>query len=150
MPKIICTVPETTPKALILVTESAFKAMYTEHFPGVSSPTLLWILAPSGQTFQAGAPADLYLAMIEVENGLEPARREAVLWAFTTRWAEVLDVDIKRLAVTVADQDTASAFMRGNRNRLRPWGRIRFVLLNALHILRTRRTDGFAQLRVNF
>ena len=149
MPKIICTVPETTARERILQTEKAFSALYAEHFGSAKGLTILWVLSPDGQTFRAGQPADLYLTMIEVADGLDQLKRESALWAFTRAWSEILAVDIECLAVTVADRRTVAEFMQGNRNRLRPISRLGFVLSSVAHILKTRRRDGFAQLRVN-
>ena len=149
MPKIICTVPAATPKAQILEAESEFSRLYAEHFGEGNRLTILWQLMPDGETFQAGRKADVFLALIEVSNGLDQSLREPAMWAFTRRWAQILGVDIERLMVTCGDQSMVSEYMSGNRNRLRPLSRIGFLLSTIWNILRTRRRDGFAQLRVN-
>lgn len=149
MPKIICTVPSATPKARILETDSAFADIYADHFGSAKGLTILWTLAPEGQTFQAGKGADIFLAMIEVKDGLNQSIREPAMWAFTKRWAQILDIDIERLMVMCGDSSTVSNFMRGHRNRLRPLSRIGFIVSTFGNIMRTRRTDGFAQLRAN-
>ncbi len=150
MPKIICTLPESSAsREQILRCEAAFRASYEKHFGSGQSLTILWTLSPTGQTFQAGKPAGIYLAMIEVENGLDQGRREAAMWDFTRGWAEILELDIERLMVTVADSDTVAEYLRGNRGRLRPISRPWFVFSTLLYILRSRRRNGFAALRAN-
>lgn len=149
MPKILCTVPAATPKIQIQQTEAAFKDIYAEHFGSDKGLMILWILSPEGQTFQAGHAADIFLAMIEVEDGLDQTLREPAMWAFTKRWAQILEIDIERLMVTCADSSTVSEYMAGNRNRLRPLSRVGFMISTIVGIVRTRRADGFAQLRAN-
>lgn len=149
MPKIICTVPAHTPKAQILQSQAAFTALYAEHFGSAKGLTIVWMLTPAGQTFQAGQPADIYLAMIEVENDLAQRIREPAMWAFTLRWAKILAIDINRLMVTCADSRTVNAYLSQHRQRLRPICRVPFLLASLYHLLRSRRANGFAQLRIN-
>lgn len=150
MPKIICTVPEAgTTQAQIAASEAAFRSTHEQHFGTGRGLTVLWMLTPAGQTFQAGQPADIYLAMIEVEDGLTQDRREPAMWAFTQQWAEILGVDVERLMVTCADTSTVDAYLRGNRDRLRAVSRPWFLVTTALHVVRSRRRDGFAALRAN-
>lgn len=150
MPKILCTVPEQrTTKAQILASEALFKSVYAEHFGSEDGLAVLWVLAPAGQTFQAGKSADIFLTMIEVEDDLPQARREPAMWAFTRGWADILDVDVERLMVTCADSATVAEYVRGNRNRLRPISRIRFMLKTIVYVLQSRRRSGFAALRAN-
>lgn len=150
MAKAICTVPAaSTTKAQLAATEATFKSIYAEHFGAKQNLTVLWMRTPAGQTFQAGNPADIFLAMIEVENGLDQARREPAMWAFTNSWAEILGVDVTRLMVTCADATTVSGFLQGNRNRLRPASRLWFMLTTIVHLAQSRRREGFATLRAN-
>lgn len=149
MPKIICSIPEATPKQQILESEAAFKALYAEHFGSDKGLNVLWMLLPEGQTFQAGKPSDIFLAMIEVPNALEQAKREPAMWAFTNGWAEILGLDVERLMVTCADTDTVTEYMNGNRNRLRALSRPGFLVSTIANIIRSKRHEGFAQLRAN-
>lgn len=150
MPKIICTVPEAgISKDQIRETEAAFTNIYARHFGPTRKPTMLWTLAPAGQTFQAGEPADIYLALIGVENNLDQDRREAAMWDFIRAWAKILGLDIERLMVTAADHDTVTEYLRGNKARLRPRSRPWFLISTILHILRSRSRDGYAALRAN-
>lgn len=149
MPKIICSVPERTPKDKILKSESAFKAIYAQRFGTDKGLKVLWMLLPSSQTFQAGKPADIFLAMIEVPNGLDQDLREPAMWAFTNTWAEILGLKVECLMVTCADADTVSDYMAGSRNRLRNLARPGFMLSTVGHIISSKRRDGFAQLRAN-
>ena len=150
MPKILCTVPEaSTSKEQILASEAKFKAIYAEHFGTDKGLTILWILSPAGQTFQAGQPADIFLAMIEVEDGLDQSQREPAMWAFANSWAGILGVDVERLMVTCADSSTVNEYMQGNRDRLRPLSRVGFMLSTIAHIIKTRRREGYAALRAN-
>lgn len=150
MAKILFTVPEDTiTKAQILSTETRFGLIFENHFGTEIRPTMLWTLSPAGQTFQAGRPADIYLAMIEVANGLDQALREAAMWDFARAWAETLAIDLERLMVTAADSDTVTKYLQGNRARLRTLSQPWFLLSTLLTIFRSRQRDGFAALRAN-
>lgn len=150
MPKIICNVPESsTTAAQIVDTEVAFKAIYAEHFGSAKGLTILWMLLPNGQAFQAGQPASVYIALIEVEDGLDQSQREPAMWAFSRRWAEIMGVNIERLMVTCMDSANVAEYLKGNRNRIRPMRRLWFVLTTIAYLLQSRRRNGYAELRAN-
>ena len=150
MPKIICTVPERVlSEKQILVLEESFRQVYADQLESREEITIAWYRLPDGQSFVAGSPGEVYIALVEVVDGLEQSKREEAMMAFTRAFADGASVEFEKPLVSLLDSAKVSEYLGANRGRLRLLSRPGFLLGTLLHASRSRKRDGFVSLRAN-
>lgn len=150
MPKIICTVPEAAfSKSEITALEASLRDAYAEQFGDSESIMVLWYRLPPGQSYVAGSEDDVYIALVEVADGLDQVLREAAMLHFTKVFAESAGVSFGKPLVSMLDSSKVSEYLQANRERLRWSSRLRFLLGTLLHAVSSRRRDGFSSIKVN-
>ena len=127
--------------------ETALRRAYLDELG--QSVRVLWCELPAGQAFTAGRASDVTYVMVEVEDGLDAARRERALHALGTVTASAIDVPIERVMITLADHSVFSRFLGAYRERVRPRSRLWFLTTTALGLLRSRRRNGYLAIRAN-
>lgn len=148
MYKILCTVHEGSfNRAGLLQLEAALTRRYAQLFG--EAPVLLWCELPRGQGFTEGRPSDVSFVMVEVEDGLDQARREAAMLALAQDWASVAGVGIEKLMITLADRSVFALYLRANRERLRPLSRPWYLVSTLAGLWSSKRREGYLALRAN-
>ena len=127
--------------------EAGLRRVYREQ---LGAPVrILWCELPAGQAFTAGRASDVTYLMVEVEDGLDAARRERALHALAAELATGADVPVARLMVTLADRSVFARFLRASRDRIRPRSRPWFLATTLFGFVRSRRRDGYLSIRAN-
>lgn len=136
------------PRERIPELEIALQRCHREHF--CAEPLLIvWCEVPRGQGWTEGRLSDVSWLMVEVEDGLEPGRREHAMKALAAAFAGVAQVPIERVLITLADARVFAEYLAANRQRLRPLGRLRYLATIAGSIWASRRRHGFASIPAN-
>jgi hypothetical protein len=150
MATVVCTFRAgTIPRDRVRSVETALIRAYRDQLGSDRSVRVLWCELPAGQGFTAGKPSDLLYLMVEVDDGLDAARREAALHALAGALAAGASVPIEQLMVTVADRAVFARFLAAYRDRIRPRSRPWFWATTLVGLARSRRRDGYLALRAN-
>jgi hypothetical protein len=148
--KILCNVQDGQfSKNQILALEASLVRGCREHL-GDSGPVLvIWCAVPRGQLFTEGKPSRCSSVMIEVDDGLTQARREAAMHALANEWARIAETSTHDLLLTLGDRSTFAAYLAANRDRVRPSRRWVFTLRTLAALVRSRLRDGYASIPAN-
>ena len=150
MATIVCTYHAgTIPPDRVRQLDTALTRVYREQLGTDRSVRVLWCELPAGQGFTAGAPSDVTYLMVEVDDGLDAARREAAMHAIANALAAGAEVPVERLMVTIADRAVFSQFLAAYRGRIRPRSRPWFWATTLVGLVRSRRRDGYLAIRAN-
>ena len=148
--KIICTVPEQVcSKDCILELEEALSASYIEALGATASPTILWCPLPAGQSYVAGSEDDVYIFLVEVQDGLEQSQREVVMMNIAKCASQSFGIDIGKPLVSALDSSMVKEYLKGNRNRLKWHRRPGFLLGTLWHAIISKKQNGFSTMRAN-
>ena len=150
MATIVCTFHAgTIPHDRVRGLETALTRAYRDQLGADRSVRVLWCELPAGQGFTAGRPSDVMYLMVEVDDGLEAARRETALHALANALAAGAQVPVERLMVTLADRAVFTRFLAAYRNRVRPRSRPWFWVTTLVGLARSRRRKGYLAIRAN-
>lgn len=129
--------------------DGELRRVYREQLGRDHRVRVLWCELPEGQAFTAGRASDVTYLLVEVDDGLEAARREAALRALADALAIGACVPIERVMVTVADHSVFARFLAAYRGRIRPRSRPWFLVTTLYGLWRSRRRDGYLAIRAN-
>lgn len=133
MSKVLCTVnPDLVSDAHKKALEAMLRANVANILRDDSRVSVLWCELPADQGFTNYEQPCVSLVVIEAEDGLGQARREAMMGACAESWSEVTGIPSERLMISVFDRSVFSRYMAANQQRMSGLGRIRF----ALHVAR--------------
>jgi hypothetical protein len=150
MATIVCTFHAgTIPPDHVRLLEAALTRAYRDQLGADRSVRVLWCELPAGQGFTAGRPSDVTYLMVEVDDGLDAARRESAMVAIASALAAGAEVPVERLMVTLADRAVFTRFLAAYRNRIRPRSRPWFWATTLAGLVRSRRRDGYLAIRAN-
>jgi hypothetical protein len=150
MATMVCTFHAgTIPPDRVRQLETALKRVYREQLGPERSVRVLWCELPAGQGFTAGRSSDVTYLMVEVDDGLEAARREAAMHAIAGALAAGAEVPVERLMVTLADRAVFSRFLGAYRDRVRTRSKPWFWATTIVGLVRSRRRDGYLAIRAN-
>jgi hypothetical protein len=148
MGTVVCTFHEgTISKDGVRRLGSGLGRVYREQLG--QSARVLFCELPTGQAFTAGRASDVTYLMVEVDDGLDTARRERTLHALAAELASGLHVAVDRVMVTVADRSVFGRFLGAYRERIRPRSRPWFWATTLFGLLQSRRRDGYLAIRAN-
>lgn len=150
MPKILFTIPEGRfSDTEIIALESTMVSAYQELLETNDALLCFWSVLPRGQSYVAGQQDDVYIALIEVPEDFDQQKREDLLLKFNARFAEAAGISLEKPLVTLADASKVEEYLAANRNRLKSFSKITFLLGTMMHAYRSRKQRGFAALRTN-
>jgi hypothetical protein len=150
MATIVCTYHAgTLATAGVRALEAELRRVYRDQLGPDHRVRVLWCELPEGQAFTAGRASDVTYLLVEVADGLEPARREAALHALAGALATGACVPVERVMVTVADASVFARFLAAYRGRIRPRSRPWFLVTTLYGLWRSRRRDGYLSIRAN-
>ena len=129
--------------------QSILSEAYADLFPQRKPADVFWSLLPAGQSYVAGKSGEIFLALVEVEEGLDQTKREAALLAFTKSFADSLGISFDKPMVTFIDSPKLAEYMQANRNRIRWLSKPGFILSTILHAAQSKKKHGFTSIRTN-
>ena len=150
MPKILVTIPEKRfSDAEIVAVQTTLENCYRKLLGENQNPEFFWSLLPAEQSYVAGQQDEIFVILVEVANGFDQDRRESCLMEFNRVFADAAGISNQKPLVTFADTSVIEAYMQANRNRLKSWSKLRFLLATIFHARRSKKTKGYAALRTN-
>ena len=110
---------------------------------------ILWCGLPEGQSYVAGTANDVFIVMLEVEEGLEQSSREAAMMDITRRFSNSFDIPFEKALVSALASSKVNEYLMGNRNRLKWYKRPGFLIGTLWHAVTSKKRDGFSSIRAN-
>lgn len=130
--------------------EAVLRRHYAEHVGADQAVFVIWCEVPRGQAYTEGRLADGAWLMVEVEDGLDQARRERGMLAIGGEFARAAGLEAERMMVTLCDSALFGQYLKANSARMRALPRIGYLLRTLAGLWSSRRRDGFASISANF
>ena len=128
MKKVLCTVdPSQVSDGQKKTLQAMLRENYAKHLAPDTRLSIVWCELPAEQGFTNYEQPCVSLVVIEAEDGLDQARREAMLTDCAQGWSELTGISSERLMISVFDASVFARYMAANQQRMSGAGRLRFA-----------------------
>ncbi|MEM7358362.1 MAG: hypothetical protein AAF431_04665 [Pseudomonadota bacterium] len=150
MPKMLFTIPEGRfSDSQIVAVQAEMVARYQHLMQSNDAVLCFWSVLPQGQSYVAGQQDDIYIALIEVPENFNQEHREELLLKFNEAFAEAAGISLEKPLITMADSSKVDEYLSANRNRLKSFSKLSFLIGTMVHAYRSKKQHGFAALPTN-
>ena len=136
-------------KADIRKIESGFRALYREHY-SEEKLTVFWMIFPKGSAYAERKPSNGTIILIEVDEDITKAKREALMHVYSQFLLENYNVSPLDTVITVANKSWVDRFFAAQQKRIHPMYRPWITLKTMFTALTSKMINGYLRLRVKY